>query len=147
VLLSDVFESIKLNLEGRTKEAAFAELIGLITAAHPEYSGEELYAAINDRENKMSTGIGSGIAIPHGYCRSVSAITGAIGISKAGIAYGSLDRKPVHLVFMLAMDEASRENHLRILNKVFTLANSEAIATIMAATTTQEVRDVLSRFC
>jgi mannitol/fructose-specific phosphotransferase system IIA component (Ntr-type) len=134
-----------LNLEGRTKEEAFAELIELITALHPEYNGDELYAAINNREGKMSTGIGSGIAIPHGYCRGINTIAGAIGISKAGIDYGSLDQKPVHLVFMLVMDEASRENHLRVLNKVFALANSEVIATIMAAANTGEVHDILSR--
>jgi PTS system fructose-specific IIC component/PTS system nitrogen regulatory IIA component len=145
VLLSDVFESIKLNLEGSTKEAVFAELIELITTLHPEYSKDELYTAINSRENKMSTGIGSGIAIPHGYCRNIKTITGAIGISKAGIDYDSLDREPVHLVFMLVMDEASREDHLRVLNKVFTLANSEVIAMIMAAASTREVHEVLSR--
>jgi mannitol/fructose-specific phosphotransferase system IIA component (Ntr-type) len=77
-----------------------------------------MYAAINDRENKMSTGIGSGIAIPHGYSRTISTIAGAIGISKAGIEYDSLDHKPVHLMIMLVMGEASRENHLSVLNKV-----------------------------
>jgi mannitol/fructose-specific phosphotransferase system IIA component (Ntr-type) len=123
----------------------FAELIGLIMDLHPEYNSEELYAAINDRESRMSTGIGSGIAIPHGYCRGINAVTGAIGVSKAGIDYGSLDQKPVHLVFMLAMDEASREDHLRVLNEIFTLANSDVVAMILAATSAEEVHDILSR--
>jgi mannitol/fructose-specific phosphotransferase system IIA component (Ntr-type) len=145
--LSNVFtrQSIKINLEGKTKEEAFAELIELIKAVHPEYDRNEIYAAINNRETKMSTGIGSGIAIPHGYCRSINTITGAIGISKAGIDYGSLDNKLVHLVFMLVMGKASQENHLRVLNKVFTLANSEVIALMMAAKNTREVHAILSR--
>lgn len=145
--LSDVFSqrSIKLNLESATKDAAFAELLELIMIDHPEYDRNEMYAAINSRENKMSTGIGSGVAVPHGYCRSVSAITGAIGISRAGIDYNSLDHRPVHLVFMLMMSEASQENHLRVLNEVFTLVNSKASALMMAAKNTQEVHAMLSR--
>jgi mannitol/fructose-specific phosphotransferase system IIA component (Ntr-type) len=147
MLLGDVFSqhSIKLDVEGKTKEAAFTELLELIMVDHPEYDRNELYAAINSRENKMSTGIGSGIAVPHGYCRSISAITGAIGISKAGIDYDSLDHKPVHLMFMLVMGEASQESHLRVLNEVFMLVNSEASALMMMAKNTQEVYAMLSR--
>jgi mannitol/fructose-specific phosphotransferase system IIA component (Ntr-type) len=147
MLLSNVFvpQSIKLGLESKTKDAAFTELIGLITAVHPECDRAEMYLALNSRESKMSTGIGSGIAVPHGYCRSISTITGAVGISKAGIDYGAVDGKPVHLVFMLMMGEASREDHLRVLNKVFTLVNSEIIAMMMAAKDTREIHAILSR--
>ncbi|MDR0557100.1 MAG: PTS sugar transporter subunit IIA [Treponema sp.] len=147
MLLNDVFSqrSIKLDLESKTKDAALAELLEIITLEHPEYDYNEMYAAINSRENKMRSGIGSGIAVPHGYCRSINAITGAIGISKTGIDYNSLDHKPVHLVFMLVMGETSQESHLRVLNKVFTLVNSETGALMMTAKTAQEVYAMLSR--
>ncbi|MDR0707654.1 MAG: PTS sugar transporter subunit IIA [Treponema sp.] len=145
--LCDVFSlsSIKLHLESKTKDAVFTELLDLILADHPDYDRNEMYAAINSRESEMSTGIGSGIAVPHGYCRSIGAITGAIGISKAGVDYNSLDHKPVHLVFMVVMGEASRENHLRVLNEVFTLINSETRALMMAAKNPQEAYAMLSR--
>jgi mannitol/fructose-specific phosphotransferase system IIA component (Ntr-type) len=146
--LADIFDrrSIILNLEGKTKEAVFAELIEAIRVVHPEFDSSELAAAINERENKMSTGIASGIAIPHGYCRSVSAVAGAIGVSQRGIEYGALDSKPVHVVFMLVMGEAARENHLRVLNQVFTLVKSEAFALMRSATDTGEIHNMLSRF-
>ncbi|MDR2178319.1 MAG: PTS sugar transporter subunit IIA [Treponema sp.] len=148
--LSDIFvkQSIGLNMEAETKKAAFLELIDLIMTAHPECNRDEILAAITNREDKMSTGIGSGIAVPHGYCQSVDAVAGAIGISRAGIDdYGSLDQKPVHVLFMLVMNDTSREAHLRVLNQVFTMANSEAINLIMSAKTTEEVAVILSRFC
>jgi mannitol/fructose-specific phosphotransferase system IIA component (Ntr-type) len=147
MLLSNVFalRSIKLNLQGKTKDAALAELIDLITDAHPECDRDEMYSALNSRESKMSTGIGSGIAVPHGYCHSINTIIGAVGISQTGIDYGSIDDKPVHLVFMLMMGDASREDHLRILNKVFTLVNSELIALMKTAKDTREVHAILSR--
>jgi mannitol/fructose-specific phosphotransferase system IIA component (Ntr-type) len=98
MLLSNVFvpQSIRLGIEGKTKDAAFTELIGLITAIYPECDHAEMYSALNSRESKMSAGIGSGIAVPHGYCRSISTITGAVGISKAGIDYSAIDGQPVH---------------------------------------------------
>ncbi|MDR2136134.1 MAG: PTS sugar transporter subunit IIA [Treponema sp.] len=147
--LSDIFvrQAIRLDLESTTKEAAFFELVELIAAARPECDRDEILAAITSREDKMSTGIGSGIAVPHGYCRSINAAAGAIGISRAGIDdYGSLDQKPVHVLFMLVMSDMSRESHLRVLNQVFKLANSEAIGLMMAAKNTEEVAAILSRF-
>ncbi|MDR0374660.1 MAG: PTS sugar transporter subunit IIA [Treponema sp.] len=145
--LGDVFSQrcIKLNLESKTKEDAFAELIELLLVDHPEYDRNEMYAAISGRENKMSACIGSGVAVPHGYCRSVSAITGAIGISRDGIDYDAFDHKPVHLMFMLVMGEMLQESYLRVLKDVFTLVNSEASALMMRAKTTQEAHAMLSR--
>ena len=94
----------------------------------------------------MSTGIASGIAIPHGYCHSINTVIGAVGISHNGIDYDALDNKPVHVVFMLIMGEAAKENNLRILNQVFTLIKSEAFAVVQAAKDTREIHSILSRF-
>jgi mannitol/fructose-specific phosphotransferase system IIA component (Ntr-type) len=148
MLLSDIFDrrSIKLNLEGTTKAAVLAELVETIRAAHPGFDSSEILAAINDRESKMSTGITSGVAIPHGCCRGIDTMAGAIGISPGGIEFDALDRKPVHVVFMLVMGEAVRENHLRTLNQIVTLVNSEALAIIRTAKSAQDVHTVLSRF-
>ena len=147
MMLGDIFNerSILLNLHGTTKKAVFDELAGAITAAHPELDTKTLLAAVNEREEKMSTGIGSGAAIPHGACRKAGTAAGAIGVSRAGINYGSLDNKPVYVVFMTIMDEASPEDHLQVLNQIFELVHSEALARIRAAKNTQEVLDILSR--
>jgi mannitol/fructose-specific phosphotransferase system IIA component (Ntr-type) len=148
MLLSEVFDqqSIKLNLEGSTKEAVFAELIGTIGAAHPGFDQEELFSVIQDRENKMNTSVASGVAVPHGYYPGTSKVIGALGISEAGIDYKALDHKPVHFVFLIIMGEAAREKHLHVLSRVLSLINSGALALIRQARDPREVYDVLSRF-
>ena len=146
--LSNIFDerSIILNLEGRTKDSVFTELADAITAVHPGLDKNDILSALHERENKMTTGIIPGAAIPHGYCQGVNTIVGAIGLSAAGIDYGALDREPVHVVFMLIMGETSPENHLRALNQVFALAKSEAFALVRSAQSVREIRHILSRF-
>jgi mannitol/fructose-specific phosphotransferase system IIA component (Ntr-type) len=147
MLLSDVFDlqCIKLNLESKTKAEVFKELIETITAVHPELDSEEMFAAITERENKMTTYITSGVAVPHGCYQGISDMIGAIGISRTGIAYNADEHKPVYLIFMLLMGEESREKHLHVLNKVFTVLNSAALTHIQTADSPQEVYDILYR--
>ena len=147
-LLSDIFDSrsIKINLEGKTKEAVFIELADAITKAHPECDRDSMLASLWEREHKLSTGITSGVAIPHAFCGKIDSIAGAIGVSQTGIEYDALDNKPVYVVFMLVIGESERENHLCILNQVAMLAQSEALALIKKAQNTQAIQAILSRF-
>jgi len=146
--LSEIFnpESILLNLAGTTKETVFSELVGAIAAVHPECNQESMLAALWEREKKLSTGIVSDVAIPHAICSSIKTVAGAVGISRAGIDYGALDEKPVHVIFMLVMNEDAKENHLHILEQIFTLVKTDALALIKNAKTAQEIHAVLSRF-
>jgi mannitol/fructose-specific phosphotransferase system IIA component (Ntr-type) len=148
MLLKEIFnlQAIKLNLEGTTKEAVFTELAGAISAAQPECDQSILLASLWERENKLSTGIVSGIAIPHAIYRGIDKVVGAIGISKSGIEYAALDNKPVHVVFMLAMGERAYENHVRVLNQIFALVQTEALTLMKNAKTTHDVYAVLSKF-
>ena len=145
--LSDIFDSgsIKLNLEAKTKEAVFSELVNAIAVSHPDFDCASMLASLWERENKLSTGIASGVAIPHAFCRGIDNIVGAIGVSKAGIEYGALDSKPVYVVFMLAIGAPASENHLHILNKIFSIAQSEALLLIRKAQDAQAVQAILSR--
>ena len=145
--LSDIFDSrsIKLDFDGKTKELALAELINSISVLHPECNRTELFSAIMEREKKMSTGIGNGVAIPHASCTSIVNMCGAIGVSKQGIDYGALDQKPVHIVFLFATGERADENHLRVLNLIFKLAMSEEFAVMKNAKNAEEIHAILSR--
>ena len=146
-LLSDVFDlrAIKLNLDGKTKEMVFVELIDAIAALHPQCDRAELFTAIRKREEKMNTGIACGAAIPHAFCKGIDNIAGAIGISQQGIDYGALNDKPVNVVFLLAINDHAKENHLSILNLIFDLAQSEAIAVMKNAKTAEDIHAILSR--
>ena len=148
ISLGDIFDqrSIKLNLEHSGKEEVFQELVTALGSAHPEFDLPGILAAVKDRESKMSTGIASGVAIPHGYCRGISGMAGAIGISPGGIDYGALDNQPVHVVFLMVMGEDSRERHLRALNRIFTLVSSEAFPLLREAKSAGEIQSILVRF-
>ncbi|HPR15219.1 MAG TPA: PTS sugar transporter subunit IIA, partial [Smithella sp.] len=73
---------------------------------------------LKQRENLGSTGIGEGVAIPHGKISNLNDIVVAFGRSEKGIAYDSLDGKPVHLFFLLLAPENSAGQHLKILAKI-----------------------------
>ena len=145
--LSDIFDVrlIKLDFDGKTKELALTELIDSISALHPGCDRTELFTALMEREKKMSTGIGNGIAIPHAGCKGIADMGGAIGVSKQGIDYGALDNKPVYIVFLFATSEKTDENHLRILSLLFKLAMSREFALIKDANNAEEIHAILSR--
>ena len=144
-ILKEIFDirSIKMELNCKTKEDAFTELVGAITAVHPECESALLLKAIEEREKKMSTGITEGVAIPHAFYSGIGSMAGAIGISKHGIDYGALDNKPVHIIFLLASKNAD-EDHLHVLNLIFKLAQSEALELMKKAKSPEEIHAILS---
>ena len=147
-MLSEIFtpRHIKLDLESTTKNDVFEELIGTIAAPDSEFDHRELLDAVTMREEKMNTIVLPGVAVPHGYCRNVKGIIGAIGFSRTGIEYDNSDQNPVHLFFMLLMDESSREQHLQVLSHLLELINSPAFSEIRETGTPQAVYNLLSRY-
>jgi PTS system fructose-specific IIC component/PTS system nitrogen regulatory IIA component len=120
MLLKDIFitERINVDLESEDKDEVFEELVECLVASYEIDKRDEILESIRLREEKMSTGIKTGIAIPHGKTEKVKGIHGAIGISKNGIDYDALDGKPVHLLFLLVSSEEDAEQHLRTLKKI-----------------------------
>ena len=147
-LLGEIFDSrtIVLNLNGTTKKEVFNELVDAISAVHPDFDRALMLTALWEREEKLSTGIAAGVAIPHAVYNGIGGIVGALGISKKGIEYGALDEKPVHVIFMLAMDEGVKEKHLRVLKQIFSLVQTKEFALIENAKSEQDVYNILSRF-
>ena len=98
------------------------------------------------REEKMTTGIIPSVAIPHASCPSVKNGFGAIGISRAGIDYDSLDAKPVHVVFMLLFGSDGTALHLKVMQQLaLILKNPEAASLLAEKKTAQELYDELCR--
>jgi mannitol/fructose-specific phosphotransferase system IIA component (Ntr-type) len=146
MLLSDVFDkrSIKPNLEGKTKEDVFTELVEALTAIYPELDRNMSLRAIQDRENKLNTSVAPGVAVPHGYYPGTAGVFGALGFSETGIDYGAFDNQPVHWVCLIILGEASREKHLRVLNRVTSLINSEGLGFLRKAGSREAIHDSLS---
>lgn len=111
-------ERIILNLKGRDKQEVLNELADTMGAAGSIIDRESYRSAVLKREKECSTGIGFGIAIPHGMCKEVLKAVIVFGRSKIGIEYGSIDGAPVHLFFMLAIPEGEYDLHLEVLSKI-----------------------------
>ncbi len=149
MVLEQVFspESVILNLESKDKNSLFEEMLGAIISVQPDIDRDRALAALHGREEKMSTGIMHGIAVPHGTCDSVANVVGAIGISRSGIEYDSLDGAPVNLVFMLLCNPNATEIHLAVLKDLASILQNPAfIKEVMEKTSGQEVYDLLCRY-
>lgn len=146
MIFANVFspKSVIVDLESEEKDELFEEMLESIRLAHPEIDREEALNALNEREAQMSTGIMHGIAVPHGRCVSVKGCVGAVGISRAGIDYDSLDGAPVNLVFMLLCGANDDELHLEILKELSSaLRDQTFISRLCDKKSAQEVYDLL----
>jgi len=126
MILQDVLlpEFIKVDMEAEDKDEAFEELVDHFCLAEKSDARDDILDAIISREAKMSTGIHKGIAVPHGKTNAVRSIRGALGISRKGIIYDSLDGEPVYLLFMLITPMEDTEKHLRILKHLAELVEN-----------------------
>ncbi|MGP8154072.1 MAG: PTS sugar transporter subunit IIA [Smithella sp.] len=111
-------EFINDNLLARNKDGALAELVNTIIQGGLKLDYSSIIKILKQRENLGSTGIGEGVAIPHGKISELDGIVVAFGRSIGGIPYDSLDGKPVHLFFLLLAPENSSGQHLKILAKI-----------------------------
>ncbi|MBI2915606.1 MAG: PTS sugar transporter subunit IIA, partial [Elusimicrobia bacterium] len=110
--------AISVDIKSQTKKEALKELVSILAKAHSLKNSEKILEALLEREELGSTGIGQGIAIPHGKTEYANKIIAALGISKKGIDFNALDGEPVHLFFMLVAPQNSPGTHLKILAKI-----------------------------
>jgi PTS system nitrogen regulatory IIA component len=110
-------ESIVADLEATTKQGILRELARAV-APVAGIDAQDIAAVLMERESLGSTGIGGGIAIPHGKLNTVKEIILGFGRSKSGVSYDSLDGKPVHIFFLLLTPENSTGGHLKVLAQI-----------------------------
>ncbi|HON59303.1 MAG TPA: PTS sugar transporter subunit IIA [Smithella sp.] len=111
-------EFINANMTAKNKEEALAEMVNTIIQAGVRVNVSEIMNVLKQRESLGSTGIGDGMAIPHGKVADLNDIVVAFGRSLGGIEYNALDGKPVHLFFLLLAPENSAGQHLKVLAKI-----------------------------
>jgi len=147
--LGEIFpqQRIRLNVASVDKESLFEELIDLFasTAALP-FPRSEALASLMERESMMTTGIGKGIAIPHGKVDGIDRIYGAIGISTVGIDYDAVDGVPVRIAFMILSPRNHPEEHLRVLKKLASILDVPGLADqVVAASEIDRLHSILER--
>lgn len=111
-------ETISEQLVSRSKHDVLEELALLLTYSGKVKGKDAFLQAIYARENEGSTGIGYGVAIPHGKSTSVIEPAIAFGRSPEGINFDSLDGNPTHLFFMIAVPEDADNLHLQTLARL-----------------------------
>ncbi len=115
------------QLEATNKFKAIEELAMVFKNTDVCDDMESLVRALKEREEIMSTGIGFGIAIPHAKINSIREMAFAIGVSKAGIDFDSMDGEPVHLVILVAAGERQHKEYLRLLSNIMSIIKKENV--------------------
>lgn len=122
-------DGINLNFNPSTKEQCINQLVDLMDKTGNLNNKEEYKKAILDREALSTTGIGDGIAIPHGKTSAVKKASLAAAISTNGVDYDSLDGAPAKLFFMIAVPDNNDNLHLEVLARLSTILMDEKFRT------------------
>ena len=111
-------QAIKIGITATTKEEALKELVDILTQVEDIGDSRSIVKALIERENLGSTGIGQGIAIPHGKTDKVKRLVAVLGISKPGVNFDALDGEPVYIFFLLVAPKATAGPHLKALAQI-----------------------------
>ncbi len=134
-------------LEAQDKRDAIGQLATLVSKAAPEIGYDTLVETLIAREGIMSTGIGLGIAVPHARLANVDEPVLAVGVSRKGIDYESLDDKPVHIIVLIVVPAQSQKQYLRILARVtLLLKNAKLRQRLLDARDAGEIHSILSEY-
>ena len=142
--LSDLLpsEQIRVPLRARTKSEAVDELLALLPLAD-DAQRTEVRASVLARETEMSTGIGRGVAIPHGKTAVVARHACAFGVAPEGIDYGAIDGLPCRIFFLCVSNPRDGGEHVRVLSQVARVLNdARARAALEGAQAADDVRRV-----
>ena len=131
-------DRIRVPLQASNKEGVLRELVGLLFLGDGG-QGEEVLAAILERERQFPTGIGHGVAVPHGRTPAMAGLAIVAGTSPSPVTYETIDGKPVRLFFLLAGPEAMAGAHVKALSRISRLVRHEGVrARLLAAGTAAE---------
>jgi fructose-specific phosphotransferase system IIA component len=127
MVLTQILEPayIKVPLDGKDKESVITELVDILDTNELLVDKNDVLQAVLSRENTRSTGIGSGIAIPHGKCKGVKDLVMAMGISHEGIDFQSIDEKLVYIVVLLVSPIDRTGPHIQALARISRLMLDE----------------------
>jgi PTS system nitrogen regulatory IIA component len=133
------------DLKGTDKPSILKELSNVLVKPCQVASVEELLQVLLDREKLGSTGIGEGIAIPHGRLKKLKKFFVSFGRSLKGVDFDSIDRKPSQLFFLVMAPENSAVDNLKLLGRIVTLLKEPSFKKrLMEAPSQKELFQVIS---
>ncbi|MGD9733170.1 MAG: PTS sugar transporter subunit IIA [Desulfamplus sp.] len=144
--LSDILDknSIISNLNAKDKKGVLEELAEAITIKAGTQT-KDIVRVLLEREQLGSTGIGGGIAIPHGKLAGINSIIVGLGVSREGVEFDSLDNRPVHIFFILITPANSTGIHLSVLAQISRLLKQSHFKdTLLKAESVEEIEQIIN---
>jgi PTS system nitrogen regulatory IIA component len=136
-------EAVIADLRSQTKQGVLRELSERVEKTMPSLNAEILTSILLERETLGSTGIGEGIAIPHGKAPQIHRLVAAFGRSIQGVPFDSMDDKPVHLVFLIVAPPDLASMHLKAMAQVSRMLMDAAFRQqLMAAADAEELAKI-----
>jgi nitrogen PTS system EIIA component len=133
------------ELKSDNKRDVLRELVGPFIRTYRNLDSESMVNVLSEREKLGSTGIGDGIAIPHGKIIGLDQLVLSFGRSMTGINFDAMDGKPAHLFFLLVAPENSAGQHLKALAKISKMLKDGFFRTkLMAAASRDELRRIIA---
>jgi len=139
-------DAIVIDLKSSDKKSAIVELVEVLKDTRKVKRTNEIVDIVLEREKLGSTGIGQGVAIPHGKADVLQEQMGVLGISRKGIEFNSLDGEPVHIIFLLVGPVEVVGQHLKALSRISRLFKDKFLRqAIRDATTAEEIVKVIQQ--
>jgi PTS system nitrogen regulatory IIA component len=120
-------QAVLSPLRARTKDDVIRELVEALEKAHGLHTDGDILSRVVRRESMMSTGIGNGVAIPHGKSRQVERLVAACGVSPEGVDFEAVDGEPASLFILLVSPENVRGPHVKALANISRLLKEESV--------------------
>ncbi|WP_457573846.1 PTS sugar transporter subunit IIA [Desulfolithobacter sp.] len=140
-------QCVLLDLEATSKEGVLRELTAAVHGYCPGVDQSTLLDILLEREHVGSTGVGNGVAIPHGKVPDLNNILLCFGSSRSGISFDAVDNQPVHLfVLILSPETTMAEEYLQTLGEVSRLLkNPEIRSRLMRAEDCRTIQKIFSQ--
>jgi nitrogen PTS system EIIA component len=138
--------SVSPGLAATEKKRALAEMSALLANGARGVRADEILDVLKARERLATTGIGDGIAIPHGKIRGLPRVIAAIGVSRDGVPFDAVDGKDVHIfVGLLAPESGGAGDHLKLLARLSRLLRDAAFRErLLSISTAAEIIEAFS---
>ncbi len=137
-------KAVKVDINATDKKDALAELVDVLSEVYGTDDKKAILKTLLDRENLGSTGIGQGIAIPHGKSDRVKNLIAVFGVSKKGVNFDALDGELVYVFFLLLAPKEAAGPHLKALARISRLLRDAYFCKqLRAAKTGQQVHEML----
>ena len=134
-------DTVTADLQGTTKQEIIENLLDILMRTGKVKDRSSALTAVLDRENKMSTGMENGIAIPHGKTDAVDELVAAVGITKKSVNFEALDKQPSR-IFIITLSSSQRTGpHIQFLKEISELLYSAQMREKLL--TAQEPREIL----